>query len=184
MKKIIFIAIAILSFSCKNEANTRETNTQEANTEETKATEVALKDNILKISINIVVPQDDKLQLFYVDDDPEGNFNPDKRLAINVKANDNAQKITFSLPEGVFPYKLRLDLGENSFESAIYVNSINLELNNNVIDIENEVLERFFQPNIYLEREGNGFNRKVIDGRCDPFLLSTELLIKKMELEL
>ncbi len=178
MKKIILVCLVVFSFACKNEEKSIKIKS------ELPVKKEVVNDDIFKVFIDIKVNEDDKFQLFYVDDSPEGDFSVDKRLALLIKGDNNFQVIEFTLPANVFPYKFRVDLGENNLETSIEIRSIKLQYNNDVIEIGNLTLERFFQPNIYLEKTVNGYLRKTIDGRNDPFLLSTPLLIKKMELEL
>ncbi|PIV92783.1 MAG: hypothetical protein COW44_12960 [Flavobacteriaceae bacterium CG17_big_fil_post_rev_8_21_14_2_50_33_15] len=175
MKKIVCLFLILFAVSCKNDRQ---------NNNHTPIKKAEIKDNLFKVNMNIKVDENDKFQLFYIDDSLEGSFSPEKRLAIDVNASDSPQDIQFTLPEKVFPYKFRLDLGENNIETTVEINEIKLQFNNEEILIDKLVLERFFQPNIYLEKTDKGYLRKIVDGRCDPFLISTPLLNKKMELEL
>lgn len=138
---------------------------------------------IFEVSMEAIVKEDDKFQLFYVDSYPDDSFTPENRVVSIIKGSQDAQKIKFMLPENILPYKFRIDLGEYKNESPIEINEINLKYNTNSIIIDKAILNRFFQPNIYLERVDNNYFRKFIDGRYDPFLVSTPLLNKKIELE-
>jgi len=177
MKNIFCLILILIAFSCKKNENSKNSNQDLI---ETKNKE----DDQFKVIIEAVVKEDDKFQLFYVDNSPDGIFSPEKRVVFNLKGGDTPQKIQFTLPEKVLPYKFRIDLGENNIETIVEIYDIKLQYNNRKILIDSLVLERFFQPNIYLEKLNNGYKRKVVDGRCDPFLVSTPLLNKKMELEL
>ena len=75
------------------------------------------------------------------------------------------------------------DFGENKIETPVKINSIELKYNSDSIVIDALVLEHFFHPNIYLEKGDSGYLRKTLNGRYDPFLVSTPLLEKKIELE-
>jgi hypothetical protein len=179
MKRIAIIFLILITVGCKNKSqSTSDIEIQETIKEEAK------RDNQFKVIMEVTVKEDDKFQLFYIDDSPEGTFTPEKRVVVNLKGSDSSQKIQFRLPEKVLPYKFRIDLGENKMETIILINEIKLQYNDEKIVIDALVLERFFQPNMYLQKTENGYLRKTIEGRCDPFLVSTPLLIKKMELEL
>ena len=136
------------------------------------------------VSLDVKVEHDDKFQLFYINDSLEGGYSINKRLVNSFKGSNDFQPINFKLPSGVLPYKFRIDVGEKGIETLISIRNITLKLNNNVIQINDSAIERFFKPNIYLDKSGNDFIRKKVEGRCDPFFVSTPLLIKKMELEL
>ncbi|WP_347923215.1 hypothetical protein [Pontimicrobium sp. SW4] len=177
MKKIILSCLVIFSFSCKNED-------KKATEVQTPIKKEVVKDNLFKIIMEAKVKEDDKFQVFFTDDSPEESFSANKRLVKNIVGSEEFQTLEFVLPKEVLPFKFRIDLGENSYETLVEIGVIKLEYNNEVIEIDPLTLERFFQPNIYLQKTDNGFMRKTIDGRCDPFLMSTPLLIKKIELEL
>lgn len=180
MKKTLIILTIILCYSCKDESKNKEIQRVE-----TPKTEV-VKDGVLKIILNVKVKEDDKFELYYIDDSPEGTYSVDKRLAIYTKAADDFQAIEFKLPKEAFPYNFRIDLGdnENRFESDVEIKSINLILNENIIEIDNTLIDSFFQPNVYLQKTENGYSRNITEGKYDPFLTARPLLIKKMELEL
>lgn len=179
MKKIILACLIVLSFACKNEEK------KAIETEKPVKKEV-VKDNIFRVFINIRVSEDDKFELYYVGDTPDGNFNVNERVAKYIKGSDDFQVVELSLPENIFPYKFRIDLGDNinKYETDIEIKSIIIQLNKEKIEIENELLSSFFQNNVYLEKTPLGYKRKSVDNRYDPFLISTPLLIKKIELEL
>ena len=178
MRNIICLILITFFFGCNNEKR-RIANAAPNQVESKKL----IKDNLLKVIIDITISEDDRIQLFYVDDMPDGAFSAEKRIAHNVKGSNSAQKINFTLPHKPFPFKLRLDLGENNIQSAVKINSIELKYNSDSIFIENSVLEYFFHPNIYLEKVDSVYLRKTLNGRYDPFLVSTPLLEKKIELE-
>lgn len=144
------------------------------------------KDNIFKVSINAKFLEDDKIELHYINDFSNGTFNTKDREAIYIKGSNEFQLIELSLPKGVLPSKFRIDLGDNinMHETQIDINSVDIELNGNVINIDKTILDSFFQPNIYLERNENGYLRKVVKDKYDPFITSKAILIKKIELEL
>ena len=178
MKNTIFFILFIIFIGCKNN--------QKRNTAErphlAKSEEV-IHDDLFKVLLDVTIFEDDRFQLFYVDDVSEGVFSAEKRLACNVKGKDTSQKIKFTLPKNVFPHKLRLDFGENKIETPVKINSIELKYNSDSIVVDALVLEQFFQPNIYLEKRKSEYLRITLNGRYDPFLVSTPLLDKKIELE-
>jgi hypothetical protein len=178
MKNTIFFILVIVFTGCKNN--------QQPNTAEkphfAKSEEV-INDNLFKVILDVTISENDRLQLFYVDDMPDGVFSAEKRLAYNVKGKDTPQEIKLTLPRKVFPYKLRLDFGENKIETPVKINSIELKYNSDSIVIDALVLEQFFKPNIYLEKVDSLYLRKTLNGRYDPFLVSTPLLNKKIEID-
>lgn len=180
MKHVPLLILIVLFFSCQKEK--KDTNQLKKDSPTSKK----IKDNIFKIILEVKVINDDKFEVYYVDDYEEGSFNPDKRLAKFIKASNELQTIQFNLPSGILPYKFRIDVGDNinRHETLVEIKSIRLELNSEFMLIDNQLIDIFFNPNIFLVKRDNGYLRRIVDDRYDPFLLSTPLLDKKIELEL
>lgn len=157
--------------SCNEKKNTTASNNEKA------------IQNTLKVSMEIKVLEDDTFQLFYFEDSSQINYEDNKRIAKPIKGKDGFQLVEFILPQNIIPSKFRIDVGENGFLSPVEIKNIQLNYNNNLIDIENTVFDRFFKTNIFLENSEKGFVRKQINGRYDPFFASKALLIKKMKIE-
>lgn len=169
-KYICFFVLINLA-SCNEKKNTTVSNDEKA------------IQNSLKVSMEIKVLEDDKLQLFYFEDSSQINYEDEKRIAKSIKGKDHFQLVEFVLPENIIPSKFRIDVGENGFLSAVEIKNIKISYNTNLIDIENTVFDRFFETNIFLESSEKGLVRKKINGRYDPFFVSKALLIKKMKIE-
>ena len=60
---------------------------------------------------------------------------------------------------------------------------VTLELNGKSIEIDNQNINKFFRPNSFSEKTLTGYSRKVIEGKYDPFLVSTAELNNKIEME-
>ncbi|MFD2551529.1 hypothetical protein ACFSQP_06845 [Bizionia sediminis] len=181
MKKTILFLGLILCFSCKNE--TTNTKSQELQEPEPIA---KVTDNIFTFSVELKTEEADILELYYVDDFPDAPFTREKRMAKSIEAGSDFQTIEFKLPKNSLPYKMRLDIGDNGnkFETPVFINSIKLTLNNNVIAIDDTLMDSFFQPNEYVTKIEGGYLRKTIENKYDPFITARPLLIKKIELEL
>lgn len=179
IKRAVLVFSILVFFSCKDEKKSM-------NTPIDTVIEKVVKDDILTITLEVRIEEDDKFEIYYVDDLPENGFSADKRLANYIKGGDDYQLVTFALPKKVWPYNLRFDLGDNNnkYETPVEIKSITFKYNNNVFEIDKSIMDSFFQPNAYLEPTTNGYSRKAVDGKYDPFLITKPVLIKKMELEL
>ncbi|WP_296315258.1 hypothetical protein [Winogradskyella sp. UBA3174] len=181
MKKIILMIIICL-VSCKEEKSLKLEELDKFEKEE-----VIVKDeDVFKVVLSIKIKENDRLDLFYTGEFPDDEFNEYERLGKDVKGSNEFQIIEFNLPEGVLPYKFRIDLGKNSnrHQTQVDIEWINLEFNDNKINIKNLVLKSFFHPNIYLEQNDDGYLRKTVADKFDPFIVSKPVLNKKIELEL
>lgn len=179
MKTLVLIFSIFLVLSCKNGNNTDIKSID-------SPIKTVVKDDILNITLHFKTSEDDAFELFFVDDHPDTSFSESKKLVRNIKGSDTYQVVTFSLPEQVFPYHLRLDIGDNSTqqETPVEIKSIRFQLNANTFEIDGAIMDSFFQPNAFLEPSYNGYLRQIRDGKYDPFLVAKPILIKKMELEL
>lgn len=139
------------------------------------------EDTFVKIRLKSL--NDERIQLFYTSSEKE-SFNNELRILKKISASNEFQNINFKIPKTTKPIKLRLDLGESQLETPIFIHNIEIENGKTSIEVDNETLHRFFKPNIYLKTyDFEKFERKKINGKYDPFLISTPLLDKKIHLE-
>ncbi|MCM4167881.1 hypothetical protein KCTC52924_01302 [Arenibacter antarcticus] len=134
-----------------------------------------------KITLIAKVLEDDKFQVFYTDEKNKG-YTENKRISTSVNKSQDFQEIPFLL--NTIPLKFRIDLGENGHKSFVEIEKVILDNGNAKIELNSKVLHRFFKGNIYTEKVDNGYYRSDVEGRYDPFITSTALLEKKIELEL
>lgn len=142
-----------------------------------------VRDNILKVVMEVKVLEDDTFHLFYFEDASQASFEVEKRISVPVSGSDDFQSLEFELPAHVIPSKFRMDVGERDLLTPVEIRDIKLNYNANYVELTNSVFDRFFQTNIYLEKSKNTFMRKEVNGRSNPFFVSTALLIKKMHIE-
>ncbi len=161
---LAFYLVLVFFASCKNQRNE------------------GAPESVFKITLEAKVNEDDKFQLFYVEDDVNNRYSAERRVTRTIEGKKEFQKIELSLPKGVFPQRFRIDVGENKINTAIEINTIVLSFKREKIVINNLTFERFFEPNIYLEKNKKGYLRKTFKGRYDPFLESTPLLNKRIEI--
>jgi len=133
-----------------------------------------------KVDITFKILEEDKIKLYYTRN-KEDIYNEQDKQEILVCGSENLQTIDFVLKQ--IPYKFRIDLGENKNETTVYIASVIIKSKGRLIEINDKTIHRFFKPNIYLERQGYEYDRKIIKNRYDPFLESSNLLRKKIQLE-
>lgn len=140
--------------------------------------------SVFKISLNIVVPNDDTLELYYQDYN-NVNYTYRTKIETEVKKSPSAQDIHFSLPKEVFPTSLRFDFGRNNSEETITINSILMTYEDFSMSISPQEFHSFFVPNKFATytKETGQVGRKVVDGKYDPYFNSRAVFIKRLELE-
>lgn len=139
--------------------------------------------NNFKIIIELRVLNNYRFQVFYKTKVLE-NYSDNRRVSKRIEKNFNYQNISFELPNNVIPSNIRIDLGERPNHNEIKISRIILINKNKKFVIEDKMLIYFFKPNIYLDfdKEKNTLKSKVINNKFDPYLTSTPLLNKKIEI--
>lgn len=132
--KALAILLMIFTFvGCKNEKK-----------EEVKIIEE--KSNSFTITLNATVIKDDSFHIYY-NEDGSANFTEENSVWAEFKGSNSPQKITFKLPEDVYPNQLRIDFGVNKNQENIIFNNISFLYNDNNLDMNWEVFLSNFWPN-------------------------------------
>jgi hypothetical protein len=135
----------------------------------------------LTIKITFRLIDDDRIKLYYI---PEHNNTYDEENMIETKITGSIEMQSIDVVLNEIPKKFRIDLGESKHETIISIASVLIGTKSDTIEVNKKTIHRFFSPNIYTILVKNGFRRIKIKNRYDPFLESTALLHKKIELEL
>lgn len=140
--KIILLSLcfSLVFFSCKNEPK------NEPKTE--------VKEDLpptFDVAVDLVIPSDEELILFYKDGTNEW-FEEDKAVWASVKGNAAAQTVIFNMPEGVMPTDLRFDIGRNEYKGLknIEIKKMSMSYLNNKFEIPQEKFGMYFKPNQYI----------------------------------
>ena len=168
MRKIIFIAITLLTISCKNENKTNIKNDKQKDTKEINS--------FLSVTVKAKVQEDDKFQLYF-SEAITGQYHPEDIVEVGVKGENKFQNITFDLPKYIYPIKMRIDLGVRKIETPVFIEEIVFSTGaNKKIFTRFELLE-YFRPNKYIDfdKSLNRYNRKTISDIYDPFIVSINI---------
>jgi hypothetical protein len=138
------------------------------------------KDNFT-VTIEGVFGKNDKLQVFYLTKDSE--WNDENSVVMPVYASSEMQKIEVALPEKVSPINIRVDVGENKFQSNITIKNISVLYKAKTIDGNNGNFTDYFYPNEFIswDPEYYGYKLNSIGNAYDPFFMGNDLLISKLE---
>lgn len=143
--RIVLVMIVIMSFfSCKNEGDSKVVEQNAANPKEEKADE-----NLLKVSFDLIVKEDDNMHLYYTEDGTI-DFDEKKSIWMSVTGNDQAQEVTFKLPENVLPTHLRVDFGhgKNETQSDVDLKSFRLQYYDKTFEAKDTMIFNYFYPNL------------------------------------
>ena len=132
-------------------------------------------------NINFIFGKNDKLQVFYLTKDSE--WNDENSVVMPVYASSEMQKIEVVLPEKVSPINIRVDVGENKFQSNITIKNISVLYKTKTIDGNNGNFTDYFYPNEFIswDPEYYGYKLNSFGNAYDPFFMGNDLLISKLE---
>jgi hypothetical protein len=137
-RNIILLTVLSLVFvNCKNDKNNSETEKQKQ--------DVEIQQNLFKVSLNAIVNKTDDFCLLYTED---GSLNFEEGVWQQVIGSTNEQTINFSLPDGVFPSLLRLDLGKKSDQNDIVLKSLTFSYQGKVRELVGPQIGVFFRPDV------------------------------------
>ncbi len=172
MKKLLLIlVITITTFSCKNETKKerKDTNSLEQ--------EVGLKEKPkLQVVINATVLDNDVFEVYFYELGQQ-TFHPKDFVFTKVSGKAEQQDIVFTLPEKIYPERLRLDFGKIKTQKPIKLNKVKILYDDKEYTFSNEEIKKEFKASKYLEFNKDNFLLipKEIDGRYDPYLYTKKV---------
>jgi len=149
MQKIyILIVLTLFLFSCKGEQKQEQVIDQPSAID---AIENKALKNTTVVTLKGVFEKDDKFQLLYTESKEE-NYTSKKIITKKIIGSYSEQEITYILPKGIYPSKIRLDFGKNKEQGAIMINSVSISLESQVIEISNTEFLSYFKPNSWISK--------------------------------
>ncbi|WP_428230738.1 hypothetical protein [Flavobacterium sp.] len=144
------------------------------------------KDSISKDNFSIIVEgvfaKNDNLQVFYLTNDKD--WNDENSIVVPVYASLQMQKLKIDLPEKIIPKNIRVDVGENEYQSNITLKNISVLYKNDTIDGDNDNFKLLFYPNEFISWDPVYFGYKLskINNSYDPYFMGNDLLIDKLDI--
>jgi hypothetical protein len=144
------------------------------------ASTITSKENFTVI-IEGIFGKNDKLQVFYLTKDSD--WNDENSIVMPVYASSEMQKIEVVFPEKIYPLNLRVDVGENKFQSNLTIKNISVCYKTKTINGNNGIFTDYFYPNEFIswDPEYYGYKLSSIGNAYDPFFMGNDLLISKLE---
>jgi hypothetical protein len=184
MKKIVFILLTLCFTICLSSCRDKEKKEKSPTESKDLIKEEPKQESTFKISLNMVIPNDDTIEVFYLDSD-DTNYSYKNKVTKKIKGNSEAQDIDFLLPKDIFPYSLRIDFGQNKNTENLILNSLVMSYEYFKLALTPQEFHAFFIPNQYVNyiKETGLIERKMVDGKYDPYFNARAVLRKKLELE-
>ncbi len=99
----------------------------------------------VQIILNMIVPEDDTFQIYYTQDGT-ANVKPEQMITVPVKGKDTAQDIVFNVPDDVVMTYLRIDVGENSKQGKMTMNTFTYKYYGKKFETKGNVFFQYFNP--------------------------------------
>lgn len=99
-------------------------------------------DNIFKVTLNVIVKNDDDFSLYFTDGSGPSFKEP---IWMGIKGSKIPQKLTFKIPDENFPSELRLDFGMKKDQKDIILKSVLLEYNGKKREISGAEIGVYFR---------------------------------------
>ena len=140
--KLTLLLVTILALtSCKDEkksGSVKDTAVVEANSDK----------SVFKVSFDLIIKKDDNLHLYYTEDETI-NFNEKMSIWMPVKGSENAQTVTFKLPEAASPTHIRVDFGfgKNESQSDVELKTFKMDYYGQQVVANGTSIFDYFYPN-------------------------------------
>ncbi len=158
-KKILLLLLLTTIFiSCKDDKKTEES-----------VAEVQ-KALTFDVTVDLIIKKDDELILFYKDNSIS-YFDAKNTVYFGVKGSEVPQQVTFSIPEGISPNDIRIDISSKKEQEPIKINSVTLSYSGRVFVINETNIEKYLKPNEYMQFDAATMTVSMLekDGLYDPF---------------
>ena len=134
MKTKLFFPFFLMLFSfisCKKEVE--------------KIEKVDTTKELFKVSLDLLIKENDTLHLYYAGDMAE-DYSEQNSIWLPVSGKAITQKITFNLPKEVLPTKLRIDFGVNRENKEIVLNTVAFNYYDKIFIANDSTIFNYFRP--------------------------------------
>jgi hypothetical protein len=143
------------------------------------------EDNVLNNGFSVIIEgvfaKNDKVQVFYLTEGKD--WNDENSVISPVYASSEMQKLKIDFPEKMIPKNIRVDVGENEYQSNITLKNISVLYKNDTISGDNDNFKIYFYPNEFITWDPvyYGYKLSKINNSYDPYFMGNDLLIDKLE---
>lgn len=164
MKNITFFIVCVLFLSCNNVKKETLINKQNVNN--------------VQLIVEFKSLVNDRFRVYYTINEKD-EINGDYQLVNYTYGSDTMQSTIFTFPVGAFPYKIRLDLGENQKNEHLTVKNISIKYKNKILDGNYGKFMDYWSNNECLIFNNETFEYDIIpsaNGKKGPLLISNPKL--------
>ncbi|WP_350293395.1 hypothetical protein [uncultured Croceitalea sp.] len=167
MRKIILV-ICFLSLLCCKKGK-RENQTISPQIEQFKQAK-------LELIIEVIVQQDDVFELYYYEQG-EKTFSSQNFVYNRINGKNEVQEITFVIPVGIYPERLRIDLGKNNEQEEMFFNGAKLIFGKKEYVFSKEEINEQFKPSKFMlfDPITRSIKTQSINNRYDPYFYTMKV---------
>ncbi|WP_179337516.1 hypothetical protein [Winogradskyella ludwigii] len=130
--------------------------------------------DLFSLKLTAIVKEDDSFDVFYVQNENE-KFTGKQIITTKVTGSDLEQDIYFKLPEGDYPYNLRLDLGVNKNQIDVTIIDLTMQYSDDKYKIIGKDLYKHFNFQDVLQMSPDSTKYKVsLKDKHDPFITGND----------
>ncbi len=163
-KAYAYLCVLLVFFSCKDH-------------------KIDTKSKTFDFVVDLVIKKEDDAILYFRDGSNEW-FDEKHAIWVHVIGTEKAQKVKFSLPEGVLPNHLRFDFSKNPKQDPVRILNIKVSYNNHSFEIKEDDVLKYFNCNECIIYDSATKTYKTIrDSKrvYDPYMLINEKFYYEMD---
>lgn len=134
------------------------------------------------VNVLVTAERDDIFDMFYVLDSLDEKFTESNKIRKVIKGTGEPELISF-IVDHANVLKFRIDLGRNLNQEGINIHSIEIKSKSKTLLIKGILLKYFFNENRFMRFKNKGEIQFIPNRLKNPFITSSALLNKKMQIE-
>lgn len=167
MRKTISVLSILVIFGCKEGKRTNTTANQDlTSSNKTK----------LELVIEVIVPEDDVFEVYYHEPE-EKTFTSKNYVFERIKGSSKVQEVSFTIPDNIYPERLRIDLGKNINQGEMIFKSARLVFGEKEYSFSEEEIKKQFKPSKFMLFDPNTRTVKTqrINEKYDPYFYTMKV---------
>lgn len=130
----------------------------------------------LKVTMKVLIEKDDKFQLFY-NDSYSGTYIEQESQTILIKGKNSIQDVNFLIPQALQTIRIRIDLGEDTLQTRMYLKEISFTKNDKVKYYRSEAISKMFKfnENVEFDPKSGAIEFSNSKKAYDPYLISKNI---------
>jgi len=167
MRKIILYLFILVIFGCKEGKRTNTTQDEGlTNSNKTK----------LELVLQVIVPKDDVFEVYYHEPE-EKTFTSKNYVFKEIKGGSEIQEVSFTIPDNIYPERLRIDLGKNIDQGEMIFKSARFIFGEKEYVFSEEEIKNQFKPSKFMlfDPKTRKIKTQRINNKYDPYFYTMKV---------